>query len=241
MVVNHSKTELILFTRKRELNETVIELTAGTSKITSVSSIRALGISIDRKLEWSTHINNLQRKFASLMSGLRIIARKLDQAQLYKVVTSQVFSILFYSSPVWQTTELSRKNLNRLESMHFSALRLVIKDYRNNINREKITQLTNRMPPKTWMKYGAANLAIKIIRDQTPTILCEKLMKNSYLEPRKPQVLYTYDSSHNKHGKKGYHNWITLIMKQIRFPWYGLPIPISDNGLRVKLKETFIF
>jgi len=105
--------ELILFTKKKELKEASIELNAGVTKISSVNSIRALGISIDRNLDWTTHINNLQRKFSSLMSGLRIIARKLDQAQLYKVVTSQVFSILFYSSPVW-----SKASHKRLQTYH---------------------------------------------------------------------------------------------------------------------------
>jgi len=169
------------------------------------------------------------------LTGINIII------QHNKVVTSQVFSILYYASPVWLTTELTRKNVNRVESMHYSALRLVIKDYKRKINREKINQLTKRMPPKTWMKYGAANLAIKIIRDQTPSVLYAKIIKNSYFEPRKPNLMYTYDSSHNKHGKRGYHNWINIVLRQIKFPWFGLNDPISNDRLRIRLKETFIY
>jgi len=58
--------------------------------------------------------------------------------------------------------------------------------------------------PRSWMKYGAANMAIKIVRDQTPNMLCEKIMKNSDLEPRKPFQMYTYNSCYNKHGKKDF-------------------------------------
>jgi len=213
MIVNHSKTELILFTKKCELPTTKIELEVGNTKITSINSIKALGITIDKNLDWNSHINALQRRFSTMMSGLRIIARKLDQSQMLKVVTSQVFSILYYSSQVWLTTELSSKNLRKLESMHYAALRLSMKDYKKSINRDRINQLTKRMPPKAWMNYSAASLAIKIIRVETPTLLYDKIMQNAYQENRKPTFVYTFDASHNKHGKKGFHNWINLILK----------------------------
>jgi len=239
MVINHSKTELILFTKVKALREEKISLKAGNSTINSVDSIRALGVSIDKKLEWTTHINNISKKFSSLMSGLRIIANKLDRCQTLRVVTSQVFSILYYASPVWLTTELSCKNMRRVESMHFSALRLAIKDYKRSINRDNITRQTKRMTPTSWMKYSSASMAIKIIRDQLPNLLHRKIMGNAYQEARKPHQLYTYDSSHNKHGKKGFHNWINTIFKEIKFPWTGLHKPISNDLLRIRLKETF--
>jgi len=69
---------------------------------------------------------------------------------------------------------------------------------------------------------------IQIIWDAAHTTLYQKIMTNSYQERRKPFIIYTYDGSHNKHGKKGFHNWIILPMKQINFPWINLPIPISN-------------
>jgi len=95
MVVNHTKTELILFTKVKRLKDAKISLKAGNSEITTVDSIRALGVSIDKNLEWTTHINNTQKRFSSIMSGLRIIANKLDSQQTLRVVTSQVFSIIY--------------------------------------------------------------------------------------------------------------------------------------------------
>jgi len=103
-----------------------IELKAGNALIGSSQTIKALGITIDNKLDWNPHINNLQRKYISMTAGLRIISRKLDKTQMLRVITSQVFSILLYASPVWLTTELSSKNLRKMDSMHYSALRLAV-------------------------------------------------------------------------------------------------------------------
>jgi len=239
MVVNHTKTELILFTKEKRLKEEKISLKAGNSTIQSVDSIRALGVSIDKNLEWTTHINNVQKRFSSIMSGLRIIANKLDRPQTLRVVTSQVFSIIYYASPLWLTSELSSRNISRVESMHFTALRLALKDHKRRMNRNNITIRTRRMNPKSWMKYAAASTAIKILRDQLPLSLYGKIMRNAYQEARKPKQIYTYDASHNKHGKKGFHNWINHVLREVKFPWIDLPKPISNDLLRIRLKETF--
>jgi len=52
-----------------------------------------------------------------------------------------------------------------LESSHFSALRVGIKDFKRTVNREVISNITKSMQPRTWMKYCSTNLVIKIIRD----------------------------------------------------------------------------
>jgi len=43
---------------------------------------------------------------------------------------------------------------------------------------------------------------MKIIRDEAPSNLYNKIMANAYQECRKENFIYTYDNSHNKHGKK---------------------------------------
>jgi len=123
--------------------------------------------------------------------------------------------------------------------MHYEALRLSMKDFKKTIKRDGINIFTKRMPPKAWMKYSPASLAIKIIRDETPTLLHDKIVQNAYQENRKPPFIYTFDASHNKRRKKGFHNWINFILKQIKFPWYKLANPISDNLLRIRLKDNF--
>jgi len=48
MVVNHTKTELIFFTKVKSLKDVKINLKAGAYTINLLDSIRALGVSIDK-------------------------------------------------------------------------------------------------------------------------------------------------------------------------------------------------
>jgi len=95
------------------------------------------------------------------------------------------------------------------------------------------------MNPKSWTNYSSDSMALKIIRYQLPHSLCGKIMGNAYQKARKPCQIYTFYSYHNKHGKKGFHNWINTILKEIKFPWIGLHKPITNDLIRIRLKETF--
>jgi len=238
MVVNHQKTELIYFSTKHQPQ---IEISVGNSVIKSQNSIKALGITIDKDLSWNPHVNNTAKKVASLMSGLRIVTKHLNKEQAIRIITSQVFPVIYYAAPVWLTTELNYKNLKRVETFHYSTLRIGIKDFKKNVSRNTIDKLTNRMPPRTSMRYSSAGTAIKIIRDNLPSKLHHKIMLNSYQQRRRPNCIYTYDSSHNKHGRRGFHNWINFVLKEIKFPWFNLTRPISNDSLRIQLKKTFSF
>jgi len=68
IVVNHhQKTELIYFSNKQHPQ---IKLRVGTSTFKSQSTIKALGITIDKDLKWTQHVNDVVKKVTSLSSGL---------------------------------------------------------------------------------------------------------------------------------------------------------------------------
>jgi len=77
------------------------------------------------------------------------------------------------------------------------------------------------------------------IRDQTSHSLYKNLMKNAYWEAHKPTHICIFDSSNNKHGKKGFHNWTNLILLQIKFPWIVQYKPISNDLLSSRKTLNF--
>jgi len=58
---------------------------------------------------WYPHVSEVRNWILKLLNGLKIIRRKLSLKQLLTIVTSQVFSILYYASPVWLMPEVSKK------------------------------------------------------------------------------------------------------------------------------------
>jgi len=53
-----------------------------------------------------------------------------------------VLSVLFYGDPVWLTPHLLGLEMRRILSIHYSSLRIVIKDYRQRINCKWVTAST---------------------------------------------------------------------------------------------------
>jgi len=237
MVVNQSKTEAILF--NNEKSSTQISIRIGQDMIKTKPSIKALGINIDDKLNWDTHIHSLTQKMKSLTSGMWIIANKLSRDMILRILTAQVFSILYYSCVVWLTPCLSSSNMKKVERLHYTSLRVALKDRKRRLNREKIDALTKRMPPRTWMKYSSTSFFIKIVRDCMPTRLKSQIMSNSYQERRKPGLLFSRDTSSNKNGQKAIQNWIGTFLRDINFNWINTAKKVNDDYLRVHLKKCF--
>jgi len=147
-----------------------------------------------------------------------------------RTITSQIFSVMYYTAPVWLTTKLNRPNLWRIESSFYTSLRISIKDFKKTMSKEIINKTTKRMSPRTCMKYSSPILAMKIIRDAASTTLYKKIMANSYQERREPFIIYTYDGSIQFKAyiwthylqtleKEDFQSWINLLMKEIKFPW----------------------
>jgi len=237
MVVNKSKTEAILFSNAKTIPQLAIKIDGDTIK--TRQSIKALGVHIDEKLSWDVQIHSLAQRLKGLTSGLWIIANKLSREMILRILTAQVFSILYYGCPVWLTPSLSRHNFKRIERMHYTALRVAIKDRRKRVNREKIDSITKRMPPHSWMKYSSTSTFIKINRDEMPTRLRQNLSKNTFQERRKPGRLYSRDTSTCKNGQKSMKNWIGTFLRQLNFDWINTGRHITDDYLRVHLKKCF--
>jgi len=129
IIVNHQKTEMFYFFSG---NNPDIILKVGNNNIKPQNTIKALGITTDRKLKWTCHISNSIKKVNTLTSGLRIVTKHLNKEQSLRIITLQIFLVLYYPAPIWLTTELSCRNLRRLESVHYSTLRLGIKDLKKS-------------------------------------------------------------------------------------------------------------
>jgi len=233
MKVNESKTEIIHF----GVASPNLVLNVKGSAVETRSCIKTLGIHLDKGLTWNEHISSLKRRVMSVIGGIRMIRNKLDQKQTTKIVTAQVFSILYYACTVWLTPSINKKNLARVESLHYRSLRLIIKDYRQRISRELITERTKRLPPDKWMRYSMASVFLNMYYNGQPRTLLADIMSNMYSKRRKEGHLYAYDSSKSKMGRKITKNWIGQAICSINEQWSNKHL--SKDAVRVLLKKSY--
>jgi len=125
MVVNPSKTEVIVFDK----NPVVTTFSIDGEMVLSETTMKALGVVWQHNLKWTKHLEQVSSKIAPKLSMLKKIRKNLDLQQFLKIATSQLFSILFYSSQLWMNSTLGAEGWKRLKAIHYRILRAAVRDY----------------------------------------------------------------------------------------------------------------
>jgi len=233
MKVNEGKTEIMLFGRE---NPKVLINVKG-EPVESKDQIKALGIIIDKGLSWRPHISLLKKRVMKVVGGVRMVRNKLTESQTTTVVTAQIFSILYYACCVWLTPTLNKKLLGSIESLHYRALRLIIRDFRNKVSRDDVTKRTKRLPPDKWAKFALSSLFLNMYGSGGPLSSLERISRNTYQKRRKPGFMFSYDSSRTKLGKQMTKNWLGSAINDLPHPWVDKNL--TKNSVRVFLKKAY--
>ena len=118
-----SKTEAVLFTRKRKIEE--IQLYLNKSQIQICSSFKYLGVTLDKKLTWGDHIQSIVVKCKKSLNLMRAVSGKYwgaDFNTLILLYRSLIRSRLDYCSEGYESACLTLKQ--RLDSIQCAALRI---------------------------------------------------------------------------------------------------------------------
>jgi len=170
MVVNTSKSEVVIFSKKPIITDVII----GDTLVKTKTDMKVLGIIFDAQLKWEAHVKAVISKCNSKLSVLRKIRGKFKMDQFLKIITTQFFSHLYYCSTVWLSSE-TRWNLKKLiNTAHYKALRITLQN-KKRINRDRINKMTKRCTPKEWGLHTSASVAMKVIRDQQPKHLHQSI------------------------------------------------------------------
>jgi len=231
MVCNISKTELVNLMEDRQST-----ISVSGHDIKSTKSLKVLGIWLDHKLKWNLHIDKVVERTTKTLNGIKIIKRKFTKKQLQAIITSQVFGVLYYGAACWLTKSLSSINYKKLNKIHYAACRLIVGDWRKVWNKELLNKTTNRLPPRLWCNYNAANFTIKCIRDNKPSTLSKELETNLYHNDRhlNPKLM---DKSRKKIGLQCIYNWAGSALDKINFRWYKEDL--TNDMIRTRLKKIF--
>ena len=127
MVINPIKTKsMTIATRqKHQLSPLHLDLVLNGAKIEQVSEQRLLGITIENKLRWDSHINNVCKTVSRrvfLLSKLRYIV-DIDTWKLF-FNAAHIKPHIDYASVVWDgCSDVLKKILNSLHSCEVNVSR----------------------------------------------------------------------------------------------------------------------
>jgi hypothetical protein len=84
------------------------------------------------------------------------------------------------------------------------------------LKRDDLTRLCKRATPDKWTNFITSSRVIKILRDEQPKELCEKLVATYFNQRRKPGLGFFFDRSRIKKGHQSLENRL-LLMRSITF------------------------
>ena len=95
MKMNEDKSHLLVFGNKYD--EVTVNISG--SLIKESEEEKLLGVTLDKTLNFQTHVNNLCKKASQKLHALARVSRYMDKPQLELTMTSFVMSHFSYSGP----------------------------------------------------------------------------------------------------------------------------------------------
>ena len=230
--VNDSKTEMCLFYRK---DTRPVKITINGTEITSKNTMNVLGVNFDSKLNWQSHVQIAITKSQKALQAIRIIKKHFTKKELYSLVLSNYYSILFYNSQIWLIPSLSNVTKNILLSSSAKPLKICYPHYHSFVSFELLHQALKRATPKAIIDYNHALLLHKTYNSVDQNKDWIDIHFNQSFNNRLNKVNF-YDNSNNKQGKNILCNRFTTINNKIEYAWLNLPF----NQYKSKLKLLFL-
>ena len=117
LTLNSEKTYYMVFHRGRRKSYNNIKLYIDDAIIEEASTIKYLGVILDNKLKWTSHIAFVKNKVAKGIGIIQRASKFLTKATLSKLYYTFIFPYLIYCVEVWGCAK----------SVHLSPLKLIQK------------------------------------------------------------------------------------------------------------------
>ena len=143
LLVNESKTEICLFHRN---DQPLIKLKIDNETITSKKSMNVLGVVFDSKLNWNVQIANCINKAKKKLFALRLLKKYFTPEQMRTLLDSQFYSVLYYNSVIWLTSDISASLKHNLMSISANALRSCLMKENYDVSFENIHLKCKKVP-----------------------------------------------------------------------------------------------
>lgn len=185
---SQSKSEYIVFSRKRIKDINAISLTINNQPIKQVNCIKLLGIYFDSKLNWKYNIKTLKSDCNKRMNVIKTLSSTSwgsDRKCLHRTYKALIRQKIDYGSIIYDSAD--KKSLKSLETIQNTALRLSIGAFKTSPI-DSILAEAEESPLYIRRKELCINYAAKILaRPKTPVCeyYCRKRLSDSEFEVNK--------------------------------------------------------
>lgn len=145
LTLAHHKTEVVVVNNRQSAQQAVV--TTGGCSIESCRSLKLLGVMVDDKLSFSSHVEYAcKRASVAVMALSRMMSNSSAVvSSKRKLLASVAVSILRYGAAAWSNALKLQRNVDRLESVHRLMCLRVASAYRT-VSKDAVCVLAGMMP-----------------------------------------------------------------------------------------------
>ena len=181
LILNVSKTKVMLFARKSKIKYMKLEIYYDNHKLEMVDNFKYLGIILDSRLDWSQHFSYIKMKISKAIGCIRRIKTFLTRKTIINLYYAMILPHIDYCCTSWGI--YSQTNIDKLQRLQNKYIRLVygvsrytsVSSYQSELNWQPIGER---------IKYQCCVLVFKILNGQAPSYLIK-------LVNERPVLYYT--------------------------------------------------
>ena len=183
LLINPDKTKFMLIGTRQLINRHSSNFSVSSlgKSLTPVDSERDFCVIIDSHLTYDSHISYLVCSCLSTLVQINRVKNSFDKETLMPVISSMVFSKMFYCSTVWSNT--SSTNIKKLLLIQNFACS-IISDSRKYHHVTPLLYQLNWFSVSQKLQLRDTVMVYKCANNLAPVYLCNKLQKRTTIHDR---------------------------------------------------------
>ncbi|KAL9978420.1 hypothetical protein ACROYT_G015933 [Oculina patagonica] len=166
---------------EKRMGHQQLQVKLNATELDQVNSQKLLGVTIDSKLSFDEHIDDLCRKVSQRIAVLKRIKKFLPFQQRIAYYNAMIKQDMLYASVVWSSCSLG--NLQRILRLQKRAARVIL-DADTRANSVELFKILNWLPVHVEVKINILTQVYKRINGQSPSYMNELLVPNSEINER---------------------------------------------------------
>ena len=230
--VNENKTEMCLFHRNPH---EPINLTFNGVTLISKQQMNVLGVDFDSRLQWNEHVARIIKKTESALHCIRQIKYFFTPSELLQIITSNVYSILYYNSEIWNLPTLHRETKQKLLAISASALKICTPSYHDRMSYIELHTINNRATPAQMCLYKQSLTLYKLIATRIPKLDWIDLNFQQSFNERDPNFRF-YSTNNYRVGGNNICNRMSILNGKLPLS----SVDMSLDSFKILCKQTLL-
>ena len=173
LTLNRTKTEFMLIGSRQRLSTLAVSptITIYDNQVSQVTTAKSLGVTIDNKLDWRSHIDKLTKKVASGIGAIKRIRHLVPQATLLLIYQALIQPHFDYFNFVWGNCGITLQN--KVQKLQNRAAR-VLTNLNYDADAGHLFELLRWKNPASQPQIQRAIMVYKSPHGLAPDYLCSK-------------------------------------------------------------------